>query len=217
MTGIPNRTLEGATDPPPTNGLEALGNMTVESPTAPSKGGEGFDGRPQPGTSDSTSSHSRVRRTLPATTDALPGDPAFPEGAEPTPACTHHPAPPGRTVWLKPLNREANTNPVLLHGWCLECGAVRNEGGDRPKRIGYFVNVLGRLSRWLERERRRGVGVPLITEVQKRLIVEDLINDERFVDMFDVTRAIQVEAFYENVERRLGRTPRVLVERALEG
>ena len=41
----------------------------------------------------------------------------------------------------------ANKSDISLHYWCELCGCIQNISDDRPKKIGYWINILSKIER----------------------------------------------------------------------
>ena len=96
----------------------------------------------------------------------------------------------GCRVWLNMQN-----GIIKLHPYCKICGVVKNVSSDRGKKIGYFVAVLSRLRKVLE---RRGYK---ISESQIRLILKELSEFDEFKDLWWVTFSGQREIFVSVVRK----------------
>ena len=73
-------------------------------------------------------------------------------------ACTHVSCGNSEKVWLTHTyqGRECGLKP---HNYCLKCGLVMNLSSDKPRNIGYYMNVLSALGKEVN-----------VTKVQMRLI-----------------------------------------------
>ena len=91
-------------------------------------------------------------------------------------------------VWL-PEGRSLKSD-VSLHHWCIHCGVVKNISDDRPKKMGYWMNVLSRIAKRFS-----------LTQSQKRLVVKELESDECFDDLYGTTGSAQKEVFVETVKK----------------
>jgi len=101
--------------------------------------------------------------------------------------------------WL-PLLRDRSKMTLALHPYCDNCGLVRNVGPDRPKKLGYYVDKLSELERYLKQEDSKGSHNKL-TEAQKRLIVKDMKDHEVFNDLYGVMASTQREKFIDTVQK----------------
>lgn len=101
--------------------------------------------------------------------------------------------------WL-PLLRKKREMTLAPHPYCGKCGLVRNVGPDRPKKIGFYVDKLSELERYLENEDSKG-GKNKLTEAQKRLIVKEMEDQEVFIDLYGVMASTQKEKFIEIVQK----------------
>ncbi len=101
--------------------------------------------------------------------------------------------------WL-PLLREDTELTLSLHPYCDHCGMVRNVGPDRPRKLGYYVDRLSELERYLKNEDEKK-GKNKLTEVHKRLIVKELGDEEVFNDLYGVLASTQEQKFVEIVKK----------------
>lgn len=87
-------------------------------------------------------------------------------------------------IWL-PYKYEGRSRGLKPHPYCIHCGMVKNISSDRAKPMGYYTNMLARMS---------------ITKVQLRLIVKEL---ERicFDDPYSLTRSDQEKVFNQVVQK----------------
>jgi len=101
--------------------------------------------------------------------------------------------------WLELLQGK-NELTLAPHPFCHDCGLVRNIGPDRPRKIGFFVDVLSELQRYLKEESKKG-GKPKLIEAQKRLIVKDMQDEDIFQDLYGAMASAQKEKFIEIVQK----------------
>jgi len=101
--------------------------------------------------------------------------------------------------WLPLLDR-GEEETLAPHPYCGNCGLVRNIGPDRAKKLGYYVEVLSEVERHLRHEHAKG-GKHKLTEVQKRLIVKEMQNDDVFNDLYGVMASCQEERFVEILQK----------------
>ncbi len=101
--------------------------------------------------------------------------------------------------WL-PLLREKSEMTLALHPYCRECGLVRNVGPDRPRKLGFYLDKLSELERYLEKEDSKG-GQNKLTESQKRLITKEIEEHEVFNDLYGVMASTQREKFIEAIQK----------------
>ncbi len=100
--------------------------------------------------------------------------------------------------WLPLLQGEKKLT-LSPHPYCDKCGLVRNVGPDRPRKLGFYVDKLSELERYLEEEDSKG-GKTKLTEAQKRLIVKKMEDEEVFNDLYGVLASTQEEKFVEIVK-----------------
>jgi hypothetical protein len=92
----------------------------------------------------------------------------------------------GEKAWL-PFKYQGRLRGVKAHPVCSECGLVKNVSSDRPKPLGYYMNILGQLAEAYS-----------IRMVQIRLISRELICLE---DSYGFSRHQQEEVFKEIVHK----------------
>jgi hypothetical protein len=79
---------------------------------------------------------------------------------------------------------------VSLHYWCIHCGCIQNKTDDRPKKLGYWINIFSKM----EREY-------YFTQAQKRLIIKELESNEDFIDLYRTTGTAQRKIFAHIVKK----------------
>ena len=87
-------------------------------------------------------------------------------------------------IWL-PYMYEGRSRGLKPHPYCIHCGMVKNISTDRAKPMGYYTNMLARMS---------------ITKVQLRLIVKEL-ECICFDDPYSLTRSDQEKVFNQVVQK----------------
>ncbi len=105
----------------------------------------------------------------------------------------------GEKDWLE-LIKGKNRLTLAPHPLCEDCGLVRNIGPDRPRKMGYFMEVLSKLERYLEEESNKG-GKSKLIEAQKRLIVKDMQEEDIFQDLYGTMASAQKERFIELIQK----------------
>ena len=78
---------------------------------------------------------------------------------------------------------------VSLHHWCVLCGCIQNISDDRPKKMGYWINVLSKMAREYH-----------LTDCQKRLVIKALESNEFFEDLYGTTGSAQQGVFVKVVQ-----------------
>lgn len=114
-----------------------------------------------------------------------------------TTQCEHQNCGREHRLWLP--DGTALWKEVELHPWCVHCGQIKNISDDKGKKVGYWVNMLARLSNHLQ-----------ITQVQKRLILQDLSNHDGFSDTYSVTHSAQEELFVMIIEKHTSYPPKTI-------
>ncbi|MBS3816522.1 MAG: hypothetical protein KGY76_03045 [Candidatus Thermoplasmatota archaeon] len=118
------------------------------------------------------------------------------EEAEISQRCPHESA---DEDWL-PLLRNLSKMTLAPHPYCDKCGLVRNVGPDRPRKLGYYVDKLSEIEKYLKNEDSKG-GKNKLTEAQKRLIVKEMEDEEIFNDLYGVMESTQEKRFIEIVQK----------------
>jgi hypothetical protein len=102
--------------------------------------------------------------------------------------CSHKNCCREEKIWLP---REPNhTSEDVLHHWCIHCGLVKNISDDRPKKFGYWMNILSKLSHNFS-----------VTQCQRRLMVKELESHEEFEDFYGITGSAQKEIFIKIIRK----------------
>ena len=96
--------------------------------------------------------------------------------------CTHQSCGKDKRVWL-PDDLYFGSD-VKLHPWCINCGVVKNISDDRGHKIGYWMNVLTRISNRYS-----------LKQVQKRCIAKELTSHECFNDSYFINCSMQKKIF----------------------
>ena len=102
--------------------------------------------------------------------------------------CVHTSCNKVQRLWLH--ETRCITSDVSLHRWCVLCGAVQNITDDRPRKIGYWMNVLWKLEKRFS-----------LTQCQKRLIIKALEAHDSFIDLFSILGSEQKEVFIQIVKQ----------------
>ncbi len=101
--------------------------------------------------------------------------------------------------WL-PLLRKDTELTLSPHPYCNHCGLVRNVGPDRPRKLGYYIDKLSELEKYLKKEDGKK-GKSKLTEVHKRLMVKEMEEEEVFDDLYGVLATTQEKKFVEIVKK----------------
>jgi len=102
--------------------------------------------------------------------------------------CSHIDCSRDKRDWLN-----VNSHPgsdIKLHPWCKNCGIVKNISDDKCYSIGFWMNVLSRISNRYS-----------IKQVQKRIISKYLKSHDYFNDKYYVTGSSQQEIFKNIVSK----------------
>ena len=88
-------------------------------------------------------------------------------------------------VWLPVENVVSD---VIPHPWCRHCGVIKNISDDCPKELGYWINILSRISTQYS-----------LKKVQTRLVSKYLENKSCFHDLYGITGSAQTDEFLRAV------------------
>ena len=100
-------------------------------------------------------------------------------------SCYHESCGRENYVWL-PTDRFSSD--AVPHPWCKHCGLVKNISDDRPKELGYWINILSRISNQFS-----------LKKVQTRLVSKYLDSNRYFNDLYGITGSAQVKEFIRAV------------------
>lgn len=116
--------------------------------------------------------------------------------------CEHKSCGSSEKVWLPYVfqGRELGLKP---HPYCSDCGAVKSLSSERPREIGFYVNIVVALSKDYK-----------IAQVQKRLIALEMIKLE-LDDKYALDRHQQEKLFIEIVKKYVN-VPEVILRGKLE-
>jgi len=90
--------------------------------------------------------------------------------------------------WIPTI--EANSNDIILQPWCIFCGLVKNNSDDKGKKLSYWINSITSLNK-----------IYKIAQVQKRLIINEIIKNEIFNDTYATTGTAQRKLFIKIVKK----------------
>jgi len=116
--------------------------------------------------------------------------------------CEHKSCRNAEKVWL-PYVFQGRECGLKRHPYCSECGAVKNLSSERPRKIGFYVNIVMALSKDYK-----------IAQVQKRLIAMEIIKLD-LEDNYALDRHQQEKLFLEIV-RKFVNIPEVILRSQLE-
>jgi hypothetical protein len=113
--------------------------------------------------------------------------------------CEHQISGSKEKIWL-PYYYEGRDRGLKPHPFCTECGLIKNLSSDRPRSIGYFMNVIAELGEHYK-----------IAKVQTRLIAQEMENHS-MDDRFGIDRQQQEKLFIEITTRILNVPVRAVSE-----
>lgn len=103
-------------------------------------------------------------------------------------SCQHECCGCEQRVWV-PMDH-LQYSEVRAHPWCVRCGEIKNISDDQGKKLGYWLNVLARLSKEFT-----------ITQVQRRLISKTLSDHAAFQNLFGISGSDQRNAFIQIISQ----------------
>ena len=127
-------------------------------------------------------------------------------------SCRHLVVNSEKAIWV-PGGREIEgaVNPIVKRRYCILCGKIHYVGSHPGKKVNYWIDVISRLSKIMNHlyERRKKISVKM-TEAQKRLIINELLEDAEFQDLFSTTFTMQQERVEELLKKYTGISQREL-------
>lgn len=121
--------------------------------------------------------------------------------AQPRPVCVHKESHTDKSIWVKPTPDEKKHSPTLKRPYCLHCGKIKYIGSAKIRKMGYFHNLLREIRGKMDVLYRRKVLRKRMTDVQIRLVLQDLENDDFFSDDFSNNSFCQWEFFKRAVKK----------------
>ena len=114
-------------------------------------------------------------------------------------SCEHNSCGSSEKVWLPYFygGRERGLKP---HPYCIDCGLIKNLSSDRPRTIGYYMNILSELSKFYK-----------IAQVQMRFISQEF-ERQRLDDSYGMDRQQQEKLFMDIVKKCVNVPERALIE-----
>ncbi len=91
-------------------------------------------------------------------------------------------------VWL-PYVYHGRDRGLMPHVYCIRCGLVKSASSDKPRRLGYYINVISTLGKEVK-----------VTKVQTRLIFLEL-ERQGIDDIYSMDRCCQEKLFIETVKK----------------
>jgi hypothetical protein len=113
--------------------------------------------------------------------------------------CEHKISGSKEKVWL-PYYYEGRDRGLKPHPYCMECGLIKNLSSERPRRIGFFMNVISELGKRYK-----------VAQVQIRLIAQEM-EKQSLEDKFGMDRLQQEKLFIEITTRILNVPKREIKE-----
>jgi hypothetical protein len=114
-------------------------------------------------------------------------------------ACNHKNCGTREKDWL-PYFYQGRERGLKPHPYCTECGLVKNLFSERPRQIGYFINLIAELGQHYK-----------IAQVQVRLTVLEM-QQQGLDDSYGIDRQQQEKLFVEIANRCLNIPERIIAE-----
>ena len=134
-------------------------------------------------------------------------------------ACEHTTCNPANSLWLPRLDPDDASgligphDPIdylgqlKAHRYCRKCGLVKVEGDGRGRKAGYYLSLVAKLRRHIERGRTG----KKITTVDMRLICQEIRDRSIFTDPYGSRSAAQEKALIDIIMARRGDLDRKIV------
>ncbi len=115
--------------------------------------------------------------------------------------CDHRDCGTKEKVWLS-YSYKGLQRGLKPHLFCVKCGLVKSSSSDKPRRLGYYINIIADLSKTVK-----------ITKVQMRLISMDL-EKNGIDDIYSMDKCCQ-EALFTKIVRQYINIPEQAIYRFL--
>jgi hypothetical protein len=113
--------------------------------------------------------------------------------------CKHKDCGSGEKIWLPYIHR-GRARGLKPHPYCIHCGYVKNLSPEKPRDVGYYMNLLACMGNQYK-----------IAKVQMRLIAFEM-QKEHLSDAYAMDRHQQEKLFIKIVRRTLNIPERKLQE-----
>lgn len=102
--------------------------------------------------------------------------------------CEHVSCGSSEKVWL-PYRYKGRDRGLKAHTYCVKCGIVKSISPDKPRDIGYFINLVSAIGRSFK-----------VTKIQMRMIAMDLSNS-CLADTYGLDRSMQELLFIQIIKK----------------
>jgi hypothetical protein len=113
--------------------------------------------------------------------------------------CNHKNCGSTEKIWL-PYYHEGRMRGLKPHPYCIDCGLIKSLSSDRPRSVGYYMNVLSDLNKLYK-----------ITQIQVRLVVREF-EKQGLDDTYGLNRLQQERLFIDIVKKYINVPERRLQE-----
>ncbi len=107
-------------------------------------------------------------------------------------------------IWLPYIVKE-HPKGLKRHSFCIRCGMVKNIGPNKAVGLGYFINVISQIEKYLK--------IPG-SSVRMRLVVKELEKIEDFDDSFSMSKYNQEKVFI-NIIKNYYQIPDKIIQQFL--
>ncbi len=114
-------------------------------------------------------------------------------------SCEHKNCGSGEKVWL-PYIFDGRDRGLKPHPYCSDCGMAKNLSSQRPRDLGYYMNIVGKLGKRFK-----------ITKIQIRLIAQEMERQE-MDDAYGLDRKQQEKLFVNIIIKYLNVPERAVLE-----
>ncbi len=114
-------------------------------------------------------------------------------------ACKHNNCGGIEKVWL-PYSYRGMEVGLKPHPYCTECGLVKSLSSEKPRNIGFYINIITALSKKHK-----------IAQVQIRIMAQEMEKAD-FEEPYGMDRYIQEKLFIEMAKKYLNLPEKVLME-----
>jgi hypothetical protein len=105
-----------------------------------------------------------------------------------------------RSAFERPWLPSLDSGLLRPHPYCADCGAVKNVSSDKARGIGYYLNALAEMKRYLEKRGSR------LSSAQVRLISMEM-EGRGYADAYSTPGSSQRSAFVEIVRKYTSLSP----------
>jgi hypothetical protein len=113
--------------------------------------------------------------------------------------CEHVSCGASEKIWL-PYTYKGRERGLKPHPYCTKCGLVNSVSSEKPRRTGYYINLVSDLNRFYK-----------VTQIQMRMISKEL-ESEITDDTYGLDRSMQDTVFIKIVKKYVSLPDKYLLE-----